>query len=323
MLGISFILTLTISIANYKLQCIMRKLAFGYSTQCNLKCEHCVAVDNAPDKRKMAPDQAKEVIVKLAQAGVGGISFSAGEPFLFFEDIIELVNLCRQIGIYTRMVTNCFWAKTTGVSDNLVLRLKESGLCQLRLSYSRWHQKHVHRNNVLNAAKSCQKFGIPYFISFITDFSKDDVPYERFLRDHELKFFPEPLIYSGRAKSFNRRVILTDYQANCCEMNPYLTPDFDMYACCDAGTHFTETNFFYLGNLKDHTVEQLFAKSETNRLYNLIRTTGLTHIASYAGIASRDIITYSKCELCRELFNVPAILLRLESEVSKIEAWTR
>jgi MoaA/NifB/PqqE/SkfB family radical SAM enzyme len=301
----------------------MRKLAFGYSTRCNIRCEHCVATEDTPEAGKMEPHKAKELIVEMARAGVGGISFSAGEPFLYFNDITALVNLCRQHGIYTRIVTNSFWARTPAFSDRLVSELKENGLCQLRLSYSKWHQKNVNRQNVLNAARSCQKFGVPYFVSFITDFSKADDPYEEFLREHELMFFPEPVIYAGRARSLNRRRIRTDYQANCCDMNPYLTPDLDMYACCDAGSYFPETNFFYLGNLIDHSIEQLFIKSETDRLYHLIRTLGITPIASFAGLNARQIITHGKCELCRKLFGVPEMLARLRAEVLQLEAWHR
>jgi organic radical activating enzyme len=301
----------------------MRKLAFGYSTRCNIRCEHCVAAGDLPDKGKMDLEKAKKIIVQLAQAGVGGISFSAGEPFLYLEEITQLVNLCSQMGMYTRIVTNSYWADTQKTSESLVSKLKEKGLSQLRLSYSRWHQKNVSPNNILNAANSCRKIGLDYFISFVTDFSKADDPYEEFLQDHNLKYFPEPVIYAGRAASFKPRTILTDYQANCCEMNPYLNANLDMYACCDAGSHFSKTNFFYLGNLAENSIEHLFNKTETNRLYRLIRTMGITNIASYAGMKSRKIITHSKCELCQTLFNSPETLAKLTSEISQLENWNR
>lgn len=301
----------------------MRKLAFGYSTTCNIRCEHCVAAGENPISKVMVHEKAREIIFQLANAGVKGISFSAGEPFLYFDKIADLIKLCRQLDIYTRIVTNSYWAKTPEETDIFVSELKESGLCQLRLSYSRWHQKNVPQNNVLNAAQSCRKFQVPYFISFVTDFSEKDEIYEQFLRDHSLKFFPEPVIYAGRAESFSTRNIQTDYQPNCCSMNPYLTPELDMYACCDAGSHFTETSFFYLGNLNNKSVEDLFYKTETDPLFNLIRNLGITNIASYAGMSSREIITYSKCELCRKLFNSPETLKKLRSEIAQLEAWTR
>lgn len=290
----------------------MRKIAFGYSTRCNIRCSHCVATGDIPDNKKMELGKAKQIIRKMAVAGVGGISFTAGEPFIFFDDLLELVALCRELNIYTRVVTNSYWAKKPEKAEQQLGLLKECGVSQLRMSYSRWHQQHVPSGNILNVVRGCMKKDIDYFVSFVTDFSEEDDAYEQFLRDNKLKFFPEPVIYAGRADGFSRESIFTDYQENCCAMNPYLAPDLNMYACCDAGSHFTTTNFFLLGNLKNHTIEQLFTKSETNPLYNCIRSMGISTIASFAGISAREIVTYRKCELCKRLFDSPELLVRLQ-----------
>jgi hypothetical protein len=106
-------------------------------------------------------------------------------------------------------------------------------------------------------------------------------------------------------------------------MNPYLSPDLDMYACCDAGSHFSATNFFYLGNLADYTLDRLFAKSESDPLYNFLRHMGLTNIASFSGMKAREIISYSKCDLCRKMFDSPEILTKLRNEVSQLTSWSR
>ncbi len=302
----------------------MRKIAFGYSTRCNVRCEHCVAADAVPDNVKMGLAQAKGIIAEMAAAQIQGISFTAGEPLIYLDEISELVKLCQEYGIYTRIVSNCLWAKTPELADSCVGKLKENGLSQLRMSYSRWHQKNIARRNIVNAARSCQKNGLDYFISFVTDFSEQDDSLEQYLRDQGLRFFPEPVIFAGRAASFDRLPIRTDYQANCCPMNPYLTPSLDLYACCDAGSHFTNTNFFHLGNLQDSTLEQLLHKSETDTLYNHIRTMGITAIASFAGFKAREIIQYRKCELCEKLFNSPEILAMLQREAhSGLKAWCR
>ena len=195
----------------------------------------------------------------------------------------------------------------------------------MRLSYSRWHQKNVPPGNVLNAARGCLAAGLDYFISFVTDFSAQDDPYEHYLRNNALKFFPEPLIYSGRADTLEPKAIRTDYQENRCAMNPYLAPDLSLYACCDAGSHFIGTDFFLLGNLRDHSIQQLFTKSETDPLYACIRSMGITAIASFAGIPAREIVTYRKCELCKKLFDTPETLktLRKAAKSSNLQRWTR
>jgi hypothetical protein len=268
--------------------------------------------------------QAKTIIVEMAAARIQGISFTAGEPLLFLDDIAELVGLSRQHRIYTRVVTNGFWAKTPERADRYIALLKDHGLSQLRLSYSRWHQKNIPRHNILNAAQSCQKHGLDYFISFVTDFSRADDEVEQFLRESRLKFFPEPVIFSGRAEAFDRLPLRTDFQANRCPMNPYLAPTLDLYACCDAGSHFAQTNFFHLGKLKDHNLGQLLRSSETNPLYHYIRTMGISTLASFAGFRARDIIGYRKCELCEKLFNSPDTLALLHREAdSGLKAWSK
>ncbi len=302
----------------------MRNIAFGYSTRCNIRCAHCVAAGEIVTDVKMELAQAKEIIREMARAGVTGISFTAGEPFIYFDDLLELIKLCRKLNIYTRIVTNSYWAKSPEKAEERLGLLKQGGLSQLRMSYSRWHQEHVPRENVLNAAHTCQKDGIDYFISFVTDFTEKDDTYEQFLRDNKLKYFPEPVIYAGRADSFGRKTLFTDYQENRCAMNPYLAPDLNMYACCDAGSHFTTTNFFLLGNLENHSIDQLLNKSESIPLYNCIRSLGISTIASFSGIKSREIVTYRKCELCKILFDSPQMLRILqEAALSELPGWVR
>ncbi len=302
----------------------IRQIAFGYSTRCNIKCEHCVAADDISQNVKMELARAHDLIEEMALYNVTGISFTAGEPLLYLNDIIELIRLCRACGIYSRVVTNAFWAKNQDDSDRIVSQLKQNGLSQLRISFSRWHQQHIDKNNIVSAALSCKKLDLNYFISFITDFSETDDPYEQILRENNLKFFPESLIYFGRAQKFNQKEILTDYQPNTCMMNPYLTPELDMFACCDAGYRFTKTNFFYLGNIKDQNIDALFKKKENNILYRYIRTVGLTSMASFLGVKASEIVKYRKCELCEKLFNSPVNLSRMEQAAqNELAEWKR
>ena len=86
-------------------------------------------------------------------------------------------------------------------------------------------------------------------------------------------------------------------------MNCYLDPGFNMYACCDAGSHFSNTNAFLLGNLQRDGAKVLFAQYDNNQLFHCIRLLGLSTIASFSGMTAREITRYRKCELCEKLFN--------------------
>ena len=56
--------------------------------------------------------KARALVAEMATADVKGISFTAGEPLLYLNDLIALIRLCKKYGIYSRVVTNGFWAKT-------------------------------------------------------------------------------------------------------------------------------------------------------------------------------------------------------------------
>jgi organic radical activating enzyme len=302
----------------------IRKTAFGYSTQCNIKCEHCVAAEDDYKHKKMDLVRARGIIDEMAGANVKAISFTVGEPIIFLKDILSLIRLCNRYGIYSRVVSNGFWAKTPEQADNIVSDLKINGLSQLRLSFSRWHQAHVNQENILNAAESCQKFSLDYFISFVTDFSTADDDFEQFLVDTRLKYFPEPLLYFGRAGGFNRSLVFTDYPPHLCDMNPIFTPSLDMYACCDAQNKFSKTDFFFLGNVKNFSINELFEKYERNSLFQLIKTVGLSKLASLAGLKASETVKYRKCELCEKLFNSSENLQFLKTAVESNQGvWKR
>ncbi len=294
-----------------------RYAAFGYSLACNSSCAHCIARQDVGSASTMDITAAKALINELSRANVKGISFTAGEPLLFVAEINRLVGLCHICGMFSRVVTNAFWALTPQSADAIVTQLQKSGLSQLRISYSRWHGQFISQENTLNAARSCQRFGLDYFVSFITDFSPEDDARETFLRTHNLKYFPEPLLYFGGAANFKRPPACHDFHRLRCSFSPYVTPELDFYACCDAGSHFHRTGFFHVGSCTEQSMSALYTKLESQPLYHLIEQTGLSSLASSLGMPASKIVHYRKCELCEKLFNDPENLKHLKALLAK------
>ena len=72
------------------------------------------------------------------------------------------------------------------------------------------------------------------------------------------------------------------------------------------------------------SIDELFKRKESNILFHLIRTMGLTNIASYLGLKTNEIVQYRKCELCEILFNSTENLNTLEKAVtSGLLNWRR
>lgn len=61
------------------------------------------------NRSKLDMDRAKRIIDFAAQNGVYAISFTGGEPLLFFDEIVVLLKYAKDAGIgYTRTGTNGF-----------------------------------------------------------------------------------------------------------------------------------------------------------------------------------------------------------------------
>lgn len=86
------------------------QLVIQYTDKCNARCPQCGMRVTEPFRRStLQRDTVKKMIDHAAGNGVNAVSFTGGEPFLFFDDIMELVGYAREAGIkYTRTGTNGF-----------------------------------------------------------------------------------------------------------------------------------------------------------------------------------------------------------------------
>ncbi len=86
------------------------QLIIQYTDKCNARCPQCGMRVTEPFRRStLQLDTVKRMIDHAAENGVNAISFTGGEPFLFFDDVMELVRYAGEAGIkYTRTGTNGF-----------------------------------------------------------------------------------------------------------------------------------------------------------------------------------------------------------------------
>lgn len=95
------------------------QLIIQYTDKCNARCPQCGMRVTEPFKRaKLEPETVKKMIDHAAEKGVNALSFTGGEPFLFFDEIMELVRYAGNAGIkYTRTGTNGFMFMNSGRPD--------------------------------------------------------------------------------------------------------------------------------------------------------------------------------------------------------------
>lgn len=112
------------------------QLVIQYTDKCNAGCPQCsMRINEKFSRSTLKTDDVKRMIDHAAKHRIQAISFTGGEPFLFFEDIMELVRYAGEKGIkYTRTGTNGFMFMDSGRPDfsskinRIAERMAASGL---------------------------------------------------------------------------------------------------------------------------------------------------------------------------------------------------
>jgi hypothetical protein len=93
------------------------------------------------------------------------VVFTGGEPLLKLNDVEETIRYAHQHRLWTRIVTNSFWATTPEVALDTLSSLKQSGLSEINLSCDDLHQEHIPMVRVSNAYHAAQKLDLPILVA--------------------------------------------------------------------------------------------------------------------------------------------------------------
>jgi MoaA/NifB/PqqE/SkfB family radical SAM enzyme len=90
------------------------QLVIQMTDRCNARCPQCgMRTTNRFDRSVINLDDARRVIDHAAAGGVRAVSFTGGEPFLFFNELIALIRHAQAAGIpYIRTGTNGYFLAT-------------------------------------------------------------------------------------------------------------------------------------------------------------------------------------------------------------------
>jgi MoaA/NifB/PqqE/SkfB family radical SAM enzyme len=95
------------------------QLVIQLTDKCNAHCPQCGMRSTEKYQRTKLPlDDVKRILVAAAQNRVQAVSFTGGEPFLFFDELCLLMKHAGQLGIeYIRTGTNGFFFRNANGSN--------------------------------------------------------------------------------------------------------------------------------------------------------------------------------------------------------------
>lgn len=313
-----------------------KQMGFILTKQCPVHCEHCYS-----DCRPSAPiGNNKDIYGWLCQASmidkIKTFVLTGGEPFYKYDFVVDVVNMLSERGKEIILYTNGYWADSLEVAVDRLKDLRRVKL--INTSIDRFHLKYIPLENIKNLFIASQRLGF-YTGLVVTVEPGDDKfvdkvkqEFDGLLTDYS-HIFVQDVSLIGRAydlkKQFDTYLLEELPNGVCSLITSVIGHDGSMFACCSINKDEYKIPPFYVGNVADSSVKDMYEKFRNDPLLLALRVFGpkyLANIVIKAGLGKHLIgAKYLKddlCSLCLDLFSSPQIYEFLFKEISK-EKWLK
>jgi MoaA/NifB/PqqE/SkfB family radical SAM enzyme len=301
----------------------MRNVGLLITYHCQASCAHCILRAGPDRHEEVSMIDARNWIRQIAEYRnryVYILSLTGGEPFSNLKLLRDVMECAAENRLYTSVITNAFWATERKKAKQILQSLPE--ICFLSISTDLYHQKFVSFDNVRNAVWAAQECDIPFYISVVAD-NMEDPDYKRVIK--ELMKLTEPEnIHTGITFPVGRAADIKDelrYSLSsepCPEVctaasSPCIFPDGRVYGCIGPLLELGKQQPLYIGNLREHSVAEIFDRSETNAILHALRLWGPARLISWlreAGMGDHLPHVYvagSSCQACYSMLSDPAV----------------
>lgn len=121
------------------------------SYNCTAACENCCFGCHPGIRERLSLDQMLAFVDEATKIRtVKLLVFSGGECFLLGDELNTVISYATQKGLYTRCVTNGYWAKSEKKALERLAALQKSGLKEINFSTGDYHQKFVPQSYIIN-----------------------------------------------------------------------------------------------------------------------------------------------------------------------------
>lgn len=129
--------------------------------KCNARCRHCFLSAGPEHSRVISRDRGLALIREAAELPeIDHLFLEGGEPFLFPDLILALVEAATAGGLWVGALSNGFWAHSRAAALARLEPLAAAGLRSLSISTDSWHEEFVSREIAMQAAITAEELGI-------------------------------------------------------------------------------------------------------------------------------------------------------------------
>lgn len=286
-------------------------LSIVTTLQCTAACESCCFQCSPKIKESISNETIFRLIEEAKHIpSIKVVVFTGGEPFLRFDDLCQFVEKASSYGYFSRIVTNCFWAKNPDTALLKLKQLKEIGLTEINFSTGDEHQKFVDLNNILNAIEATIACDLPCTIN-VEAIENSNFKFSQITDKEHIKFaISIGLVrvihgFWNKKNENPNKNILTDLQEKPCDYifeTLTIFPNNDVTFCCGLTVRTIEN--LIAGSAEKNKLIEIIQKNEPDLLKMAIRAWGPHKILEKINLLDDDIKYKHPCEQCKYLFSI-------------------
>lgn len=286
------------------------------SNKCNYNCSHCIE-NSSPNQLERLPLNEITGVIDNA-GGISAsddenlrISFTGGEPFLHFDDLLECARAAKRNKAYRiDCITNCFWAVDFNNASRILKKVKDAGIDHISFSYDQYHSRFIELEHLKNAFKAAVENGIKVKFKIVL-FNGSERAYEFLEKISDTTsgkgFSIEELVGLplGRAMELDRALFLFSpgIPSGKCQGigNLLVTNKGDVYPCCCP----TFSEALRLGNVCTAPLADIYKRMNDSSLLKILLAHGPCYFLPFLkeqGLEFPEGSYVDVCHLCSEVF---------------------
>jgi len=305
---------------------MLSSLVFSTTYQCPISCRYCGAECGPEHTERLSLEDMIKIVDDVYSYGkLGLVVFTGGEPFLLGDDLLKCVEYCAKKNLFTRIVTNAFWAKTADVAKETIKRYKEAGLKEINLSCDDYHQEFIPLERIKYANDACTEVCLPCLIGhkIMKNCTISIEHLETFLGCKLALYDPEKKNPNNNLVSTGYTVPIAEdmhlipdeeilypptanhWKAPCSSIlnRVVITPRKEISICCGMVPRKVEEIVF--GNLDEHSLEELIIMAHKDLIVNWLALEGPYGLMKFI-LKKNPNIPFRKqyvnnCHLCSEI----------------------
>ena len=264
-------------------------------------------------------NDAKEILKAAVSSGYRYVTLLGGEVFLYYNELVELIAYCSDIGLKSSIDTNGFWGRTTGDARAKLKELAECGLENISVSIDTYHTKFIPAKYSLNVICAARDLGLSNGVIFCvsSDKEKDNILLNK-LRKETDNVFVNDIEYTGRASHCldeKEDAISVETAIPCDMLGVHIMPNGDTTVCCsvsDDNRNIMDTPL-YMGNCIQDDPNKILGKQNIFRMEDFFHNPDSpVWFKSFLKQEKFKSLWKGKkytciCELCREMMHIREI----------------